>query len=425
MGVKKLYWHAGSWRGAEGRWVPTARTGLPAGQMPGITLVPVFRLTPGAENPLTQAAVAELGKTIRAVGQEKGLSEAQVDFDCPDRLLPAYAVFLRALRPAVAPLRLSATALAAWSERSDFAELQAGADELFPMFYDLQADLPAEVRHGRVRPILQVVETARQIEAWSACRIPWHAGLPGFARVTVFDPQGNSRGHLRAWSWDSIVFLPALRTAGAPGAGVTLLRAETPCYAGQTPIAAGETVACRWPMREDLLSAMDQARKAGAAGVAIFRLPEGTASGGWSLPQWGELIRGAEASAPTLRLSRDEEALVLTNISQADLPPRISGSGGSLDRGWQVEIEAGGVAGFREAAAGEFAAVYGHVHPDQEAQMSAPIPLAERLTFWFANLTVGESRRTGLIQLAPGIDFKSVRWRIPGSPQNSAWQPLP
>ena len=33
-----------------------------------------------------------------------------------------------------------------------------------------------------------------------------------------------------------------------------------------------------------------------------------------------------------------------------------------------MEIEAGGVAGFREAAAGEFAAVYGHVHPDQEAQ---------------------------------------------------------
>ena len=66
------------------------------------------------------------------------------------------------------------------------------------MFYDLRPDSPEAFRAGRVAPLLDSAEIRRSLASWTACRIPWHAGLPGFARVTVFDAQGKSRGHLPA-----------------------------------------------------------------------------------------------------------------------------------------------------------------------------------------------------------------------------------
>jgi hypothetical protein len=77
---------------------------------------------------------------------------------------------------------------------------------------------------------------------------------------------------------------------------------------------------------------------------------------------------------------------------------------------------------FREASPGEFANVFGHSDPDVPEPVRTPIPLAQRLTYWFAVLPAGQTRQTGLLQLAPGADPASLRWRIPHSSQNSSWQ---
>lgn len=418
-GTRALLWHVGSLRAEGGRWVPETTLSLPVERMNAVEYIPVFRLTPAKENPLSAEAAVDLAARIRALPQG-GFPEAQIDFDCPDRLLPQYADFLRACRAAAAPLRLSATALAGWSEAPAFGKLQAGVDALYPMFYDLQPDSPTEVRAGRVLPPLDGATVARQLKSWSACRIPWHAGLPGFARVTIFDAQGRSRGHVRQWSWDAVAFNPALQTLAQPAPGVTLLRAQKDCVLGETAIAAGEIVACRVPAEEVLRDAIGQARAARAAGIAVFRLPEGGASGGWSLAEWTSLLSAQKS--PAFRLARSGEAIELTNTSSIDLPPRLSGPGGSQDRGWQVEVEAGGVAAFREASAGDFAAVHGHRQPDSPQPIHVAIPLAERLTFWLADLPAGAMRRSGLLLVAPGAG--PLRWRIPGSPHNAAWQSL-
>jgi hypothetical protein len=51
-------------------------------------------------------------------------------------------------------------------------------------------------------------------------------GIPNFARLTVYDPDGRSRGHIREWSWDSVTFNPALALERATALGLTLFRAR-------------------------------------------------------------------------------------------------------------------------------------------------------------------------------------------------------
>ncbi len=215
---------------------------------------------------------------------------------------------------------------------------------------------------------------------------------------------------------------PRSQTLAQPAPGVTLLRAQNDCVLGETAVAAGETVACRVPAEEVLRDAIAQARVARAAGIAVFRLPEGGASGGWSLAEWTSLLSAQKPAGPAFRLARSGDAIELTNTSAIDLPPRLSGPGGPQDRGWQLELEAGGVAAFREASAGDFAAVHGHRQPDSAQPVHVAIPLAERLTFWLADLPAGATRRSGLLLVAPGAG--PLRWRIPGSPHNAAWQSL-
>jgi hypothetical protein len=280
------------------------------------------------------------------------------------------------------------------------------------------------VRAGSVLPLIDVDKLAAQIESWRGCRIPWFAGLPNFARVSVFNRQGASRGHLRAWDWGAVCFNPTLSLRALPGPGVTLFNVATDTVVANTPVTTNEIIVCRLPDLSHLAQAIASAEKAGAVGVAIFRLPGEGSQGGWSLRQMETLLRERKAGEPQLRLRRVSNGLELANISGSDLPPRLAGKGGPLDRGWQLEIEASGSAAFREASPGEFANVFGHVDPDAPEPKPVPIPFAQRLTYWFAALRSGESRQTGLLQLAPGVDSSLLRWRIPNSPKNSQWQPI-
>jgi len=54
----------------------------------------------------------------------------------------------------------------------------------------------------------------------------------------------------------------------------------------------------------------------------------------------------------------------------------------------------------------------------------ATLPFATRLQFKFAQLRAGEKLTTGLIQLAPGADFRQARYRIPDSEGGSSWKSL-
>jgi hypothetical protein len=202
------------------------------------------------------------------------------------------------------------------------------------------------------------------------------------------------------------------------------LRAETATVIADTPVSAGETVACRSPDLTHLAEAISAAKKMGAAGVAIFRLPGEGSQGAWSLRQLDTLWRERKAGEPEFQVRSTLHGLEMRNVANSDLAPRLAGKGGGRDRGWQLEVESSAGAVFREASPGEFANVFGHTDPDAAEPKLVPIALAQRLTFWFADLRAGESRQTGLLQLAPGVRGASLRWRIPESARNSNWQSI-
>jgi hypothetical protein len=411
-GVHVLYWQAGELTNHGDKWEGGGNAGtVESNVISGVRIVPVFRLVSSERSPFTGTSLRHLLSTLQS--ETYGCNEIQIDYDCPDRLLGQYAAALTQLRRLVP--RLSATALAGWSHSSAWLQLQSCVDELFPMFYDLEAD-PTLGAGKLPLPLLDSTQVKRELEEWQTCKIPWQAGLPSFARVTLYNPEGASAGHLRAWTWDDVCFDPALITSGSTQAGVTCFHVTEQGSLEDVPVQAGETVAARWP---DLAAVREVAlavKAAGAGGIVYFRLADSTDPSGWSLSQ----ITHPDA-VPLLVLSRSgSQQLELGNHADGDLAPRLSGTAG-LDRGYALELDAPAPV-FRDAEEGDFWRVVGHANPDT-APRPVTIALATRLTFWFSHLRAHESLHTGLIQLAPGTDLGRIRYRI--TPGDSQWKSIP
>ncbi|MEY2489480.1 MAG: hypothetical protein QOC70_1422, partial [Verrucomicrobiota bacterium] len=295
--------------------------------------------------------------------------------------------------------------------------LESSVDELLPMLYDFEPD--PTVEGAAPRPLLVPEKLERSLAEWNECQIAWRVGLPAFARVTLFDPSGKSRGHLREWNWDDLCFNKSLATLRPIELGVTVLKARASTRVTNTPVRADQLLAVRWPDRAGLIRVIDRAKKTSARGLVFFRLPDSSAPSGWSLRQLGHLD-----ATPHLvfRKTGMLSQLELVNESDADLEPRLSSGNGKsdLDRGYALELDAP-AAIFRDAQEGDFWRVVGHADPDGAGRAVAT-PLATRLTFWFSHLRARQSGRTGVIQLAPGAAFDQIRYRIRNVPGDAEWK---
>jgi hypothetical protein len=286
------------------------------------------------------------------------------------------------------------------------------------MFYDLEADPPGVGRGAAPRPFIESEVIAAQLRDWSKCRIPWRAGLPNFARLSVYDSAGKSRGHIRQWRWNDVCFNAALVDANVKtGAETVLLRAVRKTQVAGTGLEENELIAARWPNRALLAEAAVAAKAAIARGIIFFRLPDDTPGGGWSLSQ---LARLNANDAPRLVLRRTSDStLELTNESAIDLEPKLV-SESDRDRGYALEIDAPAPI-WREAMEGDFWRVTAHANPDEKPQPVA-IPLATRLTFWFSHMHARAQLKTGLIQTAPGAAANAMRYRILNVPGGESWR---
>lgn len=408
-GCKTLYWHTGMIAVRKGVWAGDGGWLAPESNPSSTKLrcVPVLRGIIGGLKSLPKEPDG-LIRLLQRARERWNADEVQLDFDCPDRLLGNYAAQLARCREAIKPARLSITALAGWAAQPDFGALQASVDELLPMFYDLEPDTPEQARNGSFEPLLDATVFARHLKAWQHCETPWRVGLPCFARVSLFDPDGRSRGHLRDWSWDQIVFHGALRDVPLQGAGLHALEVTQQTRLHATDLLQGQKLVVR---EVDLTVARQCARQAhesGARGLVWFRLPAESTPAGWSLTQALSL----STDAPRLQLRVEKDALVLSNNGASDLPPRFAAQP-DQQRGWQIEIETNdSSAVFREIVPGDFASVT----PGSELNR------ATRLTLWFANLKAGTIRRAPLFQLAPGTAIARLRWRCLGDSDNVPWQ---
>ena len=407
-GVKTLFWQVGQLENSDDAWRWKARFRRPS--LPNIKVIPVLRLESRGRSPFEPEAMPSLLQIVAAVAAADGGRELQIDYDCPDRLLPEYANALQQIRKLVP--QLSITALPGWIRQPAFPELAASVTEMSTMFYDFEPD-PAVPGAAPV-PVVVPEKAGAWLTEWNRCPTPWRAGIPNFARLTVYDPDGRSRGHIREWSWDSVTFNPALALERATALGLTLFRARANSRIGNTPLHERQLLAVRWPDRAALSELIAAVKKSSARGMVIFRLPDSSAASGWSLRQLQHL-----SSLPGLMLRKasDSEQLELTNKGDGDLAPVFQA--GPEPAGYVLQIEAE-LPIFREAEEGEFWRVEGEIIKGSHAS-AVLIPLANRLNFSFSHLRAGQSLKSGLIRLAPGADFAQTRFRIVHSAQ-SGWR---
>ena len=415
--VSVFYWNIGEMELSGGSWRWKARALNAAALAEPLRVVPVVRLIAETKTPFESAAWKRLGGQLRAVASKDG--ELQIDFDCPDRLLAAYADALAELRRLIPSL--SITALAHWSTQPAFPALQRSVSEMTPMFYDMQADPTGVSADAPPPPLLDPSQVGRTLRSWRACAIPWRAGLPTFARLTVFDGAGLSRGQIPNWTWDDFCFHKSLHALAPTRLGVTIFRAHADVRVARTAIGENDLVVSRFTDRAALSQVAKIARDSGAAGVTFFRLPDDTDPAGASLSDLGRLATGA---APHLALRwKTAEQLELVNDSPVDLAPRLAGENGDRDRGYALELDAPAPI-FRDALAGEFWRVTAHTQPDSPQPQPAPVALATRLTFWFSHLRAGAALRSGLLQTAPGASISGLRYRIMNCEGASTWTTL-
>ena len=416
-----LYWHVGNAAIRDGKWAGQGQWLAPddGPSTNEIRCVPVLRgMLAGVK-----ALPADHGGLLRLMQQamERWHSdEVQLDFDCPDRLLPDYVRQLAACRAEIRPARLSITALAGWAALPVFETLQRSVDELAPMFYDLEPDKPPDVVLGRLLPLLDQQGIKRHLDLWARCKTPWRAGLPCFARISFFDALGSSRGHVREWLWDEPSFHASLKALPVVGAGIALFDVTKDTTLHDAPLLKGQRVAVKRVDVKEAAHCVELARAAGARSVCWFRLPTASASSGWSLAQTMSL----STAPPALSVFVGKETLMLENTGTTDLPPSLMGKN-DTQRGWQIELESAHEKPvFREITAGEFAHVGAHIEPDGAAQHEVPVPEATRLTLWLGDLKAGAARRGGVFQLAPGFNPQSLRWRLRGPSIITPWQPV-
>ncbi|MEM7015553.1 MAG: DUF3142 domain-containing protein [Verrucomicrobiota bacterium] len=409
-GVKRIFWHAGSWDWNAGK-PGFGGGGLP--RKPGdpdLEVVPVIRLAADASQVETAEARAALIQFVENFIQKHGPSALQIDYDCPDRLLPEYQQLLSAVRDEIAPRELSVTTLAGWVKLEVFAEFTTSVDWLAPMFYDLWTDQSEDVQAGKIRPLADP-ESDELIKAWSACPIPWEAGLPNFARVTLFRENGLSRGHFPDWPWDLICFNPGLEIVSEPSPGITLLRARGAQVIQNVKVEEGDLLATKIPSRKQLEVQRRLALESGARGVIWFRLPGATVPTGLSAAD--VLALGSDQQLQ-VSLKFDGANFVLANNGKRDLVTRIIGKHGEDDRGYQLEIDAGEKARFAEVSGGDFVLMRGHIEPEADEPKPVGVQAATRLTFWLSHLPAGGEIYSGFVQLKPGSQLTDLRWRLDG-----------
>jgi hypothetical protein len=406
--IDTIYWQAGELENIGETWHWKARFNFPSSNTAHIRFVPVVRLVSREQQPFSDRSITSLLASLSSVSANH--DEWQLDYDAPDRLLADYAVALKRVHGLVS--RLTIAALPHWSRADYLKLLEPNVDELLPMLYDFEAE--PVLKNQSPLPLISPEKISKFIESWRACRKPWRAGLPVFARLSVYDANQKLRGQIRNWNWDELCFNPSFQIANGAQFGASILRATRSTSIANTAIHPGDEVIVREVDRTALRGAISSALSAGAQGVVFFRLPDSTASSGSSLHQLGHLEAGPQL---ILRKPADSQMLELSNAGDGDLAPRFRKS----------EIEAGGYALeieaptpiFREAQSGDFASLDAFA-----GDKPAKVPFATRLRFQFAQLRAKENLRTGLIQLAPGADFRQTRYRILNIEEAPPWTSL-
>lgn len=252
----------------------------------------------------------------RAAGLE--VTQVQLDFDCPVRLLSAYAERLREFKQATPGLMVTITALPSWLQAPGCAQLFQTVDG-----FTLQVHASQRPKAKAPTRLVTAVEALRWIEQTETLyHRPFRVALPTYAYVACYARSGTFLG-VRAES----------RELPAGTAFTQLMPAEAPEVA-------------------EIVAALKSGRHPWVRGVDWFRLAFPGDRQNWTRAGLGKMVRG-EALADRCRVElRSQGALTdLTVYNPTEqplpLPPvlvRWSGAGwvgADAALGWEVATPAG------------------------------------------------------------------------------------
>jgi len=389
-GGGRIYRQLGEFGWQGGKWSPRPVAGGGAEDLTGV--VPVLRLDAGRATLETPGAAQAVARWLKFHRPEQAWRRLQIDYDCPDRLLPRYARFLSDLRGLLNIHELSVTALAGWIGAANFKALAGAVDELVPMFYDLRRDAPAEVLAGRFVPMVGR-ETRKWIARWKSCRTPWRAGLGSLERLSLFAADGSIVGHLRDWSPENLATRTDLEFIQSIPGELAVWRVSRDGSLRGTSLRAGQLLVWRTPDDVQSLAAVEAAKDAGAAGIVWFAMPGPGLRGARTVPHLAELTRQRMPLAAPVVMVR-KGAVVLLNTGTGDLAARPG------EQLWRVWVDAG-ENGLFAPAPGMFS--------EMRADEGLPIAYARRVGLSFPALPAGAelSSAPGSVNLPDGrlLDF--------------------
>ncbi len=264
----------------------------------GGTITPALRFeVPPSWRTESAIDVARFAAAVVDGARAHGLhvDELMLDCDAPSSKLDVYAAWVAAARRAIAPARLTITALPAWLARQDaFARLARASDGFVLQVHSLAFAGPPDVR----APLCEPTDAQRWVEQAARAGVPFRVALPTYGYRVL---------------------------SGAGGAPLALLTDGSP-----RPMATIGEVAAVDDVRADpaamagLVRAWTADRPKDLAGLVWYRLPLASDELNWSRGTLAAVMDGRAPRARfTVRLDTPAPGLVditLVNEGEGDGP---------------------------------------------------------------------------------------------------------
>lgn len=255
----------------------------------------------------TKEARDEIGRMIfdsmaKARAHGIAISEAQIDCDCPTRLLGEYAGFMESLNALDGGVHWTFTALPGWLRSSDFKRLARASDGFVLQVHWLR---PAALAEGKATLMIST-EAREAVAQASRIGVPFRVALPTYGSAVITDASGR---------WLDVL---SEEQSDPPG-GKQLIEAQS---------SPDECLL--------LVAEWGKSRPAWLTGIAWYRLPVAADRRNWSWLQFEAVVRGRKPVA------RFELALKSNTEGWEDVMVNNAGDGDALAP--QIfRIEAAGV----------------------------------------------------------------------------------
>jgi Protein of unknown function (DUF3142) len=275
---------------------------------------------PFVENDLPAVTIVSEAKRLiqEAKAHQLNLDELQLDFDCPQKKLAGYGVWVLAVRTAIRPIKLVLTTLPVWLDEPDFVGLIRQSDG-----YVLQVhSIPTGHQIGRA-----VICDPALARSWvtkaSHLSCQFEVALPTYRCTAGYNLSGNLLG----------VAMDSVEPLFPPGSKLLEFESDAEALA-------------------KLVNDWRTARPEHLKGLMWYRLPVSTDRQNW---RWPTVTAVMEGRAPVRRLEASRKGdnpidLSLSNNGEADEPVSctvmVAWKDGNLIAsdalpGWKFRVEPG------------------------------------------------------------------------------------